>query len=362
MLSHKLQRQPQPKPTFADIIGHVEVDFVALREEGKVWLWAVDLNICASSSLSNFQLFDFLAAGQLDAASGTYWIPSMAGMLEPAAHHDAATQQQYVSTRESLSQPGAAVVHEQAQQAQHAQQHMPRQASSQLADAEVQAALQQSQTERVVASSQAAAYQHLGASAPTFSEEDTSVQMTMSESTTEPALQQDAASRPITGESGGDMTDDYAQHESGGYVHDSGHMTSMAQSHAVVMENDSQVWQATSQSNADEEVQLEPRYYTAIDILFHSGMSKQRSTQFLQNCRLAHLGFDMMGRQGLVLNFMDNMSSGCVGVQCSASSPQAALQGLANVSLTSMISKPGCKSVCLAALVTLQLLSVQSVA
>ena len=85
------------------------------------------------------------------------------------------------------------------------------------------------------------------------------------------------------------------------------------------------------QENMQQEVQLEPRLYAAIDLLVHSGMHKKRSAQFLQACRLAGLGFDMMARQGLVLNFMDGMSSGCLGVQCAAHSPQAALQGLSQV-------------------------------
>ena len=88
-----------------------------------------------------------------------------------------------------------------------------------------------------------------------------------------------------------------------------------------------------AQENMQHEVQLEPRFYAAIDLLVHSGMHKKRSAQFLQACRLAGLGFDMMARQVLVLKFMDVMSSGCLGVQCAAHSPQAALQGLSQVSV-----------------------------
>ena len=80
-----------------------------------------------------------------------------------------------------------------------------------------------------------------------------------------------------------------------------------------------------------QELQLEPRFYAAIDLLFHNGMHKRRSAQFLQSCRLAGLGFDMLSRQGLILNFMDSMSSCCLGVQCAGPTPQIALQGLCKV-------------------------------
>ena len=61
----------------AEIIGHVEVDFVASKEQDKMRLWAVDLKVCPTAGLSGFQLFDFLAAGQFDPNSGLYWVPGM---------------------------------------------------------------------------------------------------------------------------------------------------------------------------------------------------------------------------------------------------------------------------------------------
>ncbi|MCJ1298169.1 hypothetical protein MMC08_000958 [Hypocenomyce scalaris] len=100
-------------------------------------------------------------------------------------------------------------------------------------------------------------------------------------------------------------------------------------------------WQQSEAATMQQEVQLQPRFYAAIDLLMHSGMHKRRSAQFLQNCRLAGLGFDMMARQGLVLNFMDSMSSCCLGVQCAGPSPQAALQGLFKV-----LSATSCLSTC----------------
>ena len=65
---------------YTEIIGHVEVDFVASKEEERLRLWAVDLKVCPTASLSSFQLFDFLAAGQFDPAAGVYWVPAMPEM------------------------------------------------------------------------------------------------------------------------------------------------------------------------------------------------------------------------------------------------------------------------------------------
>jgi len=59
----------------AGIIGHIGVDFVAHREEGLLRLWAVNLNIACTSTLANFQLFDFLAAGEIDLRQGSYHVP-----------------------------------------------------------------------------------------------------------------------------------------------------------------------------------------------------------------------------------------------------------------------------------------------
>lgn len=309
----------------------MEIDFVALREQDKVRLWAVDLNICASSSLSNFQLFDFLAAGQLDPGSGTYWIPSMTGMLDPSVSNSTATQQQPSSAADTEGQSGAVTAYEQA----HGQS-MAQQASSQLTDAEGQAALQQAQTDGMGVSGAATVCQGGAIKGMSVGRGDRNAQTSVPDSVAESALQQDAAPRPLTGESDAGMTDQYAvetPEDHVGAFEDAAQTLSIGQDNAVVMGSGVEVWQAAPPEATDEDVQLEPRYYTAIDILYHGGMLKQRSTHFLQNCRLAHLGFDMMGRQGLVLNFMDSLSSGCVGVQCSAPTPQAALQGLANVSL-----------------------------
>lgn len=294
----------------ADIIGHVEIDFVALREEGKVRLWAVDLNICASSSLSSFQLFDFLAAGQLDPGSGTYWIPSLPA---PPNSADSATDPQLSSAADAMHQPGIATAHQQAQL-----QGLSEQASSQLADAEVQAALQHTQTD---------------SRSPNSGTGDGQVGEVMYDSNAVAALQPGETSRPWTGEADGAVFSQEQSGSHGGHMAASEQAGNTAQSGMTAMGNATDLWQALPQDTEEQDVQLEPRYYTAIDILFHNGMLKHRSTQFLQSCRLAQLGFDMMARQGLVLNFMDSLSSCCVGLQCAAPTPQAALQGLANVSL-----------------------------
>ena len=320
----------------ADIIGHVEVDFVALREEGKVRLWAVDLNICASSSLSSFQLFDFLAAGQLDPSSGTYWISAMPGLPNPLATQDPVTEQQLSSAAHTLEQSNVAGV-----DGQNQMHSLSKQASSQLADSEVQAALQQPQTNSGSHSQAATTHEYdnvdrkFAVNRIAVDKADRDGQAAMRDSIAESALQQGPASRHWTGDSDGGMPDQDTAGSHGGPAGtsaDAGQAYSMVQSGAVAAVNGTEMWQAEPQDGAEQEMQLEPRYYTAIDILFHSGMLKHRSTQFLQSCRLAHLGFDMMGRQGLVLNFMDSLSSCCVGLQCAAPTPQAALQGLANVS------------------------------
>ncbi|DBA72938.1 TPA: hypothetical protein ACH3X2_009891 [Trebouxia sp. C0005] len=77
----------------AKIVGHVEVDFVASREGDRLRLWAVDLNVCPTASLSSFQLFDFLAAGQFDSVSGTYWVPGMPEISNPAGLPEQTTAQ-----------------------------------------------------------------------------------------------------------------------------------------------------------------------------------------------------------------------------------------------------------------------------
>lgn len=316
----------------ADIIGHVEIDFVALREEGKVRLWAVDLNICASSSLSSFQLFDFLAAGQLDPSSGAYWISAMPGLPNPLATQDPVTEQQLSSAAHTLEQSNVASV-----DGQNQMHSLSKQASSQLADSEVQAALQQPQTDSGPHSQVAKTHEYDNVDSISavnriaVDKADRDGQAAMHNSIAESALQQGPASRPWTGDSMPDQDTAGSHGGPAGTSADAGQAYSMVQS-AVAAVNGTEMWQAEPQKSAEQEMQLEPRYYTAIDIVFHSGMLKHRSTQFLQSCRLAHLGFDMMGRQGLVLNFMDSLSSCCVGLQCAAPTPQAALQGLANVS------------------------------
>ena len=56
------------------IIGHVGIDFVALREEGMLRLRAVDLNLSLTSTQAAFKLFDFVCGGAFDPKQGTYLI------------------------------------------------------------------------------------------------------------------------------------------------------------------------------------------------------------------------------------------------------------------------------------------------
>jgi len=59
------------------IIGHVGIDFVVFVDDNSksLRLWAVDLNICMSSSLCGFKLFSFLTkGGTFDPKTGTYHV------------------------------------------------------------------------------------------------------------------------------------------------------------------------------------------------------------------------------------------------------------------------------------------------
>ena len=66
-----------------------------------------------------------------------------------------------------------------------------------------------------------------------------------------------------------------------------------------MVSNSTAAWQQSESGIMQHEVQLQPWFYAAIDLLCHSGMHKQRSAQFLQN---AGLGVDMMPRSGFELH------------------------------------------------------------
>jgi hypothetical protein len=52
------------------IIGHIGVDFLALREQGALRLWAVDLNLQLTATQASFQMFDFVCKGAFDEQVG----------------------------------------------------------------------------------------------------------------------------------------------------------------------------------------------------------------------------------------------------------------------------------------------------
>jgi hypothetical protein len=55
------------------ILGHVGVDFVSfLDEQGRLRLWAVDLNLRLTHTAVTFNFFDFLVGGRFDTATGRY--------------------------------------------------------------------------------------------------------------------------------------------------------------------------------------------------------------------------------------------------------------------------------------------------
>ena len=353
----------------------MEVDFVASREAGKLCLWAVDLTICPTASLSGYQLFDFLAAGQFDPVTGTYWVPGMpetpdvdtaalpdqlaehqpeptdAASALASTHHatDTAAQpvdgdsQQAALTAEVQGSSrheaavGVAVTehisvdapehnqHESAPSAEAVSTSQEHRHHSSVADAD------QTYTSHLIESADAAADAAAAAAA-----QHNSCEEALAEISRRPLTQcseavgggesyhiADAAAVGVVASpsidqelSASDMTGDQRPQE---------------QASMQELSNDAVAWQQAESAVLQQEVQLEPRCYAAIDLLFHSGMHKRRSAQFLQNCRLAGLGFDMMARQGLVLNFMDSMSSCCLGVQCAAPTPQLALQDLSKV-------------------------------
>ena len=45
------------------IIGHVGMDFLALRENGNLRLWAVDLNLHLTATQASFKVFHFVCRG-----------------------------------------------------------------------------------------------------------------------------------------------------------------------------------------------------------------------------------------------------------------------------------------------------------
>ena len=58
------------------VIGHVGVDFVALRDAGQLRMWAVDLNLRMTPTQAAFALFRFVTGeGTFDARSGNYLVP-----------------------------------------------------------------------------------------------------------------------------------------------------------------------------------------------------------------------------------------------------------------------------------------------
>lgn len=61
------------------VIGHIGIDFVALKDKGQLKMWAIGLQAWCTSSFTSFQLFDFLAAGEFDPRIGTYFVPGEEG-------------------------------------------------------------------------------------------------------------------------------------------------------------------------------------------------------------------------------------------------------------------------------------------
>lgn len=320
----------------AEIIGHVEVDFVASRDAGKLRLWAVDLSICPTASLSGFQLFDFLAAGQFDPATGTYWVPGMPetpDMQQSEAAGSAYAVGSQLPAGQSTLQPfeqDAGAVQEQSSSYQ-----LPVQCTEGDSDHEAQ--------------EQSSTADHRPLSAMRLEDEQAAAnRQDAAVGATTAASSNAATARLMTHPQDDDLDFDLAEAEgecaansmnsheqSMAEVASESHQQTLEQLHADSSGVGAAVWQqpAGSADSAmlQHEVQLEPRFYAAIDLLFHSGMHKRRSAEFLQNCRMAGLGFDLMARQGLVLNFMDSMSSCCLGMQCAGPTPQLALQGLCKV-------------------------------
>ncbi len=340
---------------FAEIIGHVEVDFVASREDGRLRLWAVDLNVCPTASLSGFQLFDFLAAGQFDPVAGTYWVPGMPEMDPGMMPDQAMVQPEAISSVDFPLAPSQtnASGPSQYQQGTLGVDSRTFNASPDTTagvdgerqppaegdwDSQPEGGQQESMADQPATAMQSAQPSQAGTTGSRGDEaaDEVGVNAGDDQPSARPASQMtdmdehnhdnyEAAYAADYGASASNFTDTPQSMPDalGAQSYDqSGPQTAAA------------AWQPSQSTVVQQEMQLQPRHYATIDLLFHSGMYKRRSAQFLQNCRLAGLGFDMMARQGLVLNFMDSMSSCCLGVQCAGPSPQAALQGLAKVSIS----------------------------
>jgi len=364
----------------AEIIGHVEVDFVASREDDRLRLWAVDLNVCPTASLSSFQLFDFLAAGQFDPVSGTYWVPGMPEMSDPAGLPDQTaaqpeairsggdpqrgTQQEGGKLCDAApALPEAGTSAEQLSSTAEFEQgnldgcmQMDLTASNGAAatggDEQVPPDVpgqfegaQQQSTTRMAADAVAVQSSPSDATGPLHITANAAVAELRVENSDAGADLPVARQSSQLPESDHTQVHAKAAHAAGAESPDnvavsqpqSRPLTSSStvqvheQTEAETVGGSTAAWQQSESDVMQQEVQLQPRYYAAIDLLCHSGMHKRRSAQFLQKCRLAGLGFDMMARQGLVLNFMDSMSSCCLGVQSAGPTPQAALQALSKV-------------------------------
>ncbi len=363
---------PDDLQMLAEIIGHVEVDFVASREDDRLRLWAVDLNVCPTASLSSFQLFDFLAAGQFDPVSGTYWVPGMPEMSDPAGLPDQTTAQPEAITNDGGPQDGTQQEGGKLGDAASALPEAGTSAEQNSSTADFgQGALDGRMQMDLCATSGAAVtggdeqeppdQSQGGQQQSTISVNAITVQSSQGDAagpshvTASAAVAKlriehldDGANLPVAGQSSQLPDSDYIQgHEdasaAGAESPDYGAIcqpqsrpllsssNGHEQTEAVMVSSSTAAWQQSESGIMQQEVQLQPRFYAAIDLLCHSGMHKRRTAQFLQNCRLAGLGFDMMARQGLVLNFMDSMSSCCLGVQSAGPTPQAALQALSKV-------------------------------
>ncbi|DBA85977.1 TPA: hypothetical protein ACH3X1_005515 [Trebouxia sp. C0004] len=375
----------------AKIIGHVEVDFVASREDDRLRLWAVDLNVCPTASLSSFQLFDFLAAGQFDPVSGTYWVPGMPEMSIPAGLPDQTTAQpeaignggapqggtqqeggELCDAAPALPEAGTSAG-QNSSTAEFEQGNLDGCMQTDLSESNGAAATRgDEQVHPDVPSQfggkgdQQQSTAHMVADAVTMhsSQSDAAGPLHITANAAVAKLRVEnldaGADLPVARQSSQLADRDYIQghaeaaHTAGAESPDSGAvsqpqswpLTSSStvqvheQTEADMVGGSTPAWQQSESDIMQHEVQLQPRFYAAIDLLCHSGMHRRRSAQFLQNCRLAGLGFDMMARQGLVLNFMDSMSSCCLGVQSAGPTPQAALQALSKA-LGFMVSQFG---------------------
>ena len=329
----------------AEIIGHVEVDFVASRDAGKLRLWAVDLSVCPTASLSGFQLFDFLAAGQFDPATGTYWVPGMPDTPDtPAA---------VAPIQPALQQAEAADSADAVQSQQHARRSSVQPVEQNMQQGAVamgkqggvcQLPVQSAEVDSIHEARQQSSVPHQSPSSVLGLDEEAAECRQEAAVGASTAAHADAAStRVMTQIPDNDLEFDLAEAEIES-VPNLGNNQEQGMAEVANMSNEvkehlradtsgigAPAWQHSESAMVQHEVQLEPRFYAAIDLLFHSGMYRRRSAEFLQSCRVAGLGFDMMARQGLVLNFMDSMSSCCLGVQCAGPTPQLALQGLSKV-------------------------------